>query len=62
MLSQNETKVLESGLKECQNVQEMFNLLSNTFDLRGCELGGITKPLFIKGIIQGIKLANPKLK
>jgi hypothetical protein len=62
MLSSNEKKILSDNLKDCKNVQEMFNLLSNTFDLRGCEPGAIAKPLFISGILKGIDLVNPKLK
>jgi predicted anti-sigma-YlaC factor YlaD len=62
MLPPNETKIIEQHLKECKNVQEMFNLLSNTFDLRACEPGSIAKPMFISGIMKGIKLINPTLK
>ncbi len=62
MLSPNEKKIVESALKDCQNVQEMFNYLSNTFDLRECNPSSITKPLFISGILKGITLINPKLK
>ena len=62
MLNPNQEKQLEQNLKECENVQEMFNLLSNTFDLRNCKPGSITKPAFISGIMKGIKMLNPKLK
>jgi hypothetical protein len=40
----------------------MFNFLKSYFDLDNCKLGSIVKPLFIKGIITGIQLINPKKK
>jgi hypothetical protein len=62
MLSNGQKKILSDNLSECKNVQEMFNLLSNTFDLKGCSPGMISKPVFISGILKGIDLVDPKLK
>lgn len=62
MLTPHEKKVVMDGLKECKNVAEMFTLLSNTFDLRACEPGAISKPVFIQAMMKGIDLLNPKLK
>ena len=62
MLNQNQKAILHKGLSECKSVQEMFNLLSNTFDLKECKPGAVSKPLFIMGILKGIDLVDPKLK
>lgn len=62
MVSQNDLNLIGKKLEACTSVQEMFNVLQNNFDLQNCKPGTIAKPLFIKGIIQGIKLINPNKK
>jgi hypothetical protein len=55
-------KNIQKELDACNNVAEMFELIKNTYDLKSCKPGSITKPIFIKGIMQGIKLVNPTEK
>lgn len=60
MLSPQELKNIETVLKSCKNVQQMFEVLEKNFDLENCEPGAIAKPAFITGILKGIQMLNPK--
>jgi len=62
MLSYKEIEKIKDKLFDCDNVEDMFTILSNEMDLKNCKPGPIIKPVFIKGIIQGIKLLNPNKK
>lgn len=53
-------KPINVQLDECKSVKEMFEVLEKNYDLKTCAPGQITKPIFIKGILKGIKLVNPK--
>jgi hypothetical protein len=59
MISVQEKKDLKTALDKCNNINEMFDLLSAVFDLDNAKLNFVTKPLFIEGILKGIDLANP---
>jgi hypothetical protein len=62
MITEREVKELTKELEQCDNIQQMFNVLGQTYDLTSCKPSTITKPLFIRGIIQGIKLIQPQKK
>lgn len=62
MLSKNEKEILTKLLSKCENVQEMFDMLSKAYDFKSCHPGAIAKPIFISGIIKGIDLVNPNAK
>jgi hypothetical protein len=62
MINSKDIQDITNRLNNCNNVNEMFEELKNKFDLETCKPSSITKPLFVKGIISGIKLLNPKVK
>lgn len=62
MIQQKDIDEINYKLNQCASVQEMFNVLSTKFDLTDCKPGIVAKPMFISGIVKGIKMLNPKIK
>lgn len=62
MLTPKEKEDLKSRLQSLQTAQDLFDFLSENYDLKTVELGIITKPLMIKGAINIIDFLNPKKK
>jgi hypothetical protein len=55
-------KNIQQQLDACNSIADMFAVLEKNYDLKSCKPGAITKPIFIKGILAGIKLVNPTEK
>jgi hypothetical protein len=61
-LTPTEKQKLESDLKACDSVAQMFDVLDRTFDLAKCRPGAITKTTFITGMMKGVTMLNPSKK
>jgi hypothetical protein len=63
MLSKDQLQIVEKKLAACDNVQEAFDMLGQTFDLKQTKISGfIVGPKFREGMIKAIQLLNPPLK
>jgi len=61
-MNQKEEKLVKNDLYECENIGEMFNYLSNYFDLFSKNIPVLLKPAIVTGILQAIKWIDPKRK
>ena len=61
-MNQKEEKLVKNDLYECENIGEMFNYLSNYFDLFSKNIPILLKPAIVTGILQAIKWIDPKRK
>jgi hypothetical protein len=62
MINPKDLDNIHNKLNDCNTAKEMFDVLHNYFDLQNCRIGSVIKPMFIKGIITGLKLISPKVK
>ena len=63
MLKPEQEKIISENLSKMETVEEVFNYMQTTFDLKSCKItGSIVGPQFRKGMLAAIKLLNPKLK
>jgi len=61
-MNQKEEKLVKNDLYKCENIGEMFNYLSNYFDLFSKNIPVLLKPAIVTGILQAIKWIDPKRK
>jgi hypothetical protein len=61
-MNQKEETQVKKDLNECHNIGEMFNYLSNYFDLFSKNIPVLLKPAIVTGIVQAIKWIDPKRK
>jgi hypothetical protein len=62
MLSSAERQRLTNELKDKKNIQEVFDYLSENYDLKRAEMSFLTKPKIIDGLLQAIHILNPPKK
>jgi hypothetical protein len=61
-MNYQERKSIEADLWECKNIGEIFNYLSNYFDLFSKPIPVIYKPMIITGILSAINWISPDKK
>jgi hypothetical protein len=62
MINPKDLEKINEELNECETAGQMFKVLQSYFDLDNCKIGSIIKPMFIKGILTGLKLISPNRK
>jgi hypothetical protein len=63
MLTPEQEKIIVNNISKMETVEEVFNYLSNTFDLKNTKVNSfLVGGEFKKGIIKAIKFLNPPLK
>lgn len=62
MLTPSQKEELKKELQPVKTAQDLFEFLSTNYDLKAVELGIITKPAMIKGVIDIISSLNAKKK
>jgi hypothetical protein len=62
-LNKQQLEAIEKSLDKCKSVQDAFDLLSKTFDLKNTSIEGfLIGKQFREGMIKAIKFLNPPLK
>jgi hypothetical protein len=61
-MNYQERKTIEKDLWECNTIGEVFNYLSNYFDLFSKNMPVIYKPMIIAGILSAINWIEPNRK
>lgn len=55
-------EMFKKELNNCKNLKEFFDIIEKYYDLKGTELGVITKPMLMNGIDKIIIATGAKLK
>jgi len=61
-MNKSEKDNIRQDLMQCENIGEMFNYISNYFDLFSKNVPGIYKILVVSGILQAIEWIKPNKK
>jgi hypothetical protein len=61
-MNYQERKILESDLWNCKTVGDIFNYLSNYFDLFSKPIPVIYRPIIINGLLSAIQWIDPDKK
>jgi len=61
-MNKKEKEQVYSDLMQCQNIGEMFQYISNYFDLFSKPIPGIYKMLVVNGILSAIEWIQPNKK
>lgn len=61
-MNYQERKILESDLYDCKTVGDIFNYLSNYFDLFSKPIPVIYRPMIISGLLSAIQWIDPDKK
>jgi len=60
MLTNTEKEKIITDLKKVETVKQAFDYINANYEIENCNLGFVSKPLFIEGLIKSINLLNPK--
>ena len=61
-MNYQERQILESDLWKCKTVGDIFNYLSNYFDLFSKPIPVIYRPMIISGLLSAIQWIDPEKK
>lgn len=64
-MTQEEKDLYEDMMDEidqAETVQEVFDIVSDYYDLENCELGTLSKPMFVKGLQKAIAMLKPEFR
>lgn len=61
-MNYQERQILESDLWRCKTVGDIFNYLSNYFDLFSTPIPVIYRPIIINGLLSAIQMIAPDKK
>lgn len=55
-------EILQSKLNGCKTVGQMLKVLEDRYELDTLEPGFLVKPTLVTGLLQSVKMLNPKIK
>lgn len=61
-MNYQERQILESDLWRCKTIGDIFNYLSNYFDLFSKPIPVIYRPIIINGLLSAIQFLDPDKK